>query len=295
MKSFFSIIVLILCTVVNAAATRYQARLLDKTDNKAVEYANIGIIGTTSGTNSDSAGYFSLDVEDAWGDKTVIISLIGYEELKISVNNFVAGAKNADHKIYLKKNAQLKELVVKPVKLTFDELGTNMTCSSVEGEKGSVPFPYLFTKKKTKQVTDTLTEIGTLMKVKRKKTFIDSVRINVGRCTYANILYRLNVYEELDGGFKNILTEPIYIKMTKEEVGSAIRINLTEKNLVVNHNFIVSIEKVKDLGPGELSICGKIFGPAMYMRMATQQEDFVKLPIVSMGIAAYVTFSETIK
>jgi hypothetical protein len=192
--------------------------------------------------------------------------------------------------------SSLPELIVKPAKLTVDKLGTDVSCDSSKRTGGSVPFPYVFKRKKqNKEVIDTLTEIGTLMKVKHRKTFIDSVQINIGRCTYESILYRLNIYEELDGDFKNVLNEPIYIRRTKAEVGKVIKVNLTDRNIVVNHNFIVSLEKVKDLGAGEMTICGRIFGPAMYMRMATINERFIKAPMVSMGIAAYVTFSEAIK
>jgi hypothetical protein len=130
------------------------------------------------------------------------------------------------------------------------------------------------------------------MKVKKRKTFIDSVQINVGSCTHDEILYRMNIYEELDGDFKNILTTPIYIRMKREQVGNVIRVNLTDKNIVVNHNFIVSLEKVKELGAGKFTICGKMFGAAMYMRIASLHDRFIKLPVIGMGIKSFVTFSE---
>jgi len=294
MRSFLSILFIITCLVAPAAAQRYEARLLDKTSNQPVEYANIGITETETGTNSDSAGYFSLVIDEAARQKTLEISMIGYETSHMPVSDFIDRAKGNQPILYLQKNAQnLNEVVVRPMKLKFAELGTNLNCRDNKGS--NVPFPFLFEKKKNKGVKDTLTEIGTLMKVKGKKTFIDSVQINVGYCTYENILYRLNIYEEIKGDFTNILKEPIYIRLTKAEVGNLIKVNLSDKNLVVNNDFIVSIEKVKDLGAGEMSICGKLFGPAMYTRVATRHDRFIKLPIVSMGIAAFVTFSEKIK
>lgn len=294
MRSVLSILFIIACTVAPAAAQRYEARLLDKTNNQPVEYANIGITGSETGTNADSAGYFSLTLDEAAAaGKTLQVSMIGYETYKIPVSDFITRAKSSGHTIYLQKSAwQLNEVVIRPVQLKFAELGTNVSCDN--RKEGGVPFPFLLEKKKSK-TTDTLTEIGTLMKVKGRKTFIDSVQINVGYCTYENILFRLNIYEEIKGDFTNILKEPIYIRLTKAEVGNLIKLNLSDKNLVVNNNFIVSIEKVKDLGAGEMSICGKMFGPAMYTRKATRQDRFIKLPVVSMGITAFVTFSENIK
>lgn len=297
-KCLFSLILLVVSTL-PLAAQNYRALLLDKADQQPVAYANIGVLDTDLGVNSDSAGIFNLNLDAAHKDKMLLITLIGYKDYKVKVSEFISTLNGNDHKIYLEKSENmLKEVVIKPVKLTMAKLGNDARCSA--GEGASLPFPYIFERKQKKEkqkkekqkLVDTLTEIGTLMKVKKKKTFVDSVQINVGKCTHAELLYRLNIYEELDGDFKNILQEPIYIRLSREQVGRAVNINLTDKNIVVNHNFIVSIEKVKDLGPGEFSICAKLFGGAMYVRVASHHDRFIKLPVIGMGMVAYVTFSE---
>ncbi|XZF15359.1 carboxypeptidase-like regulatory domain-containing protein [Chitinophagaceae bacterium MMS25-I14] len=291
-KSLISFVIVFICVVSIAEAQQYTAQLLDQADKQPIAYAVIGIPGSDIGTNSDESGNFTLTIGKEQEDKTLSVSLIGYEDYKIKVSEFITGLGSNDRKIYLKKAPhELKEVIIKPAKLTVAELGNEVDCDTSKSKGERIPMPYLF-KKKSGKVTDTLTEIGTLMKVKHKKTFIDSVQINIGNCTYENIVYRLNIYEEQNGSFKNILEEPIYIKLSKREVGKLIKVNLTKKNLVVNNNFIVSIERVKNLGPGELTICGKIFGASMYMRVATRQDQFMKLPIVGMGIASFVTFSE---
>ena len=292
MKKLLFSLILIAGFIAPLAAQDYRAQLLDKADQEPVAYANIGVLETDLGVNSDSAGNFTLNLDATQQDKMLMITLIGYKDYKVKVSEFLTALNRNDHKIYLEKSTNiLKEVVVKPAKLTLAKLGNDIKCDS--GERGSLPFPYIFeTKKKKKKVADTLTEIGTLMKVKKKKTFVDSIQVNVGRCSHEEILYRLNIYEELDGEFKNILLEPIYIRLKKEQVGGAIRVNLTDKNIVVNHDFVVSLEKVKDLGPGEFSICGKLFGAAMYTRIASHHDKFLKLPVIGMGLMAYVTFSE---
>ena len=285
-----AILWLLPCSV--TLAQKLEAQLLDSDDQQPVAYANIGMPGTELGTNSDEQGYFRLDVTGN-GDKNVMITLIGYEDYSIKASALESTLKSKGQKIYLKKKAnELSEVVVRPTKLTTAQLGNDVVCSGKE--KDGLPFPFIYEKKKKGVVVkvDTLTEIGTLMKVKKRKTFIDSVQINVGSCTHDEILYRLNIYEELDGDFKNILTTPIYIRMKREQVGNVIRVNLTDKNIVVNHNFIVSLEKVKELGAGKFTICGKMFGAAMYMRIASLHDRFIKLPVIGMGIKSFVTFSE---
>jgi len=267
-------------------AQRYEATILDRDDNQPVAYANVGILGTATGTNSDETGRFVIMIPADAEDKMLQISLIGYEENKIKVSQLIS-----QKVIYLKRRVQLlEEVLVKPAKLTFGHLGNDVFCQN----KGGFPFPFVIERKKKGVVvkTDTLTEIGTLMKVKHRKTFIDSVKINVSYCTYPEILYRLNLYEELDGTFKNILREPVYLRLRKEQIGPEISVNLTDKNLVVNNDFIVSIEKVKELGNGAFGICPTLFGSAMYMRVSTLNQRFVKLPVAAMGISAYVTFSK---
>jgi len=296
---FFLCVCALLAGLQTANAERYTAQLLDAGNRQPVAYANIGVLGADIGINSDSAGYFGLELGAAEQDKYLVVSMIGYEEYKVKVSEFTAGLSRNDHKVYLKKKGNiLQEVVIRPAKLTVARLGNDVVCDTVRTKdnkgQGSVPFPFLFQRKKkgTVQVPDTLTEIGTLMKVKRRKTFIDSVQINIGYCTHEKILYRLNIYEEVKDRFENILQEPIYIMLNREQVGRSIRVDLTGRNLVVHNNFIVSLEKVKDLGPGEMSICGKLFGAAMYMRIASHHERFIKLPVIGMGLMAYVTFSE---
>ncbi len=275
----------------------YSAKLADAADGSPVAYANIGILESETGTNSDEEGRFSLNITEDLNSKTMSVFLIGYEDLKIPVKEFISrvNSNNSTIKLHKKEN-QLREVVVKPVKLTPARLGNFIECKD---EKG-LPIPYVLEQKtkkngKVKRAADTLTEVGTLMKVKGKTTFIDSITINVGRCTYPEILYRLNIYELEDGKQTNILNEPIYIRRKQSEVGKVLKVDLTDKNLVVHHNFIVSIERVKDLGPGEFTVCGSLSGSPMYMRIASFQSEFIKLPILSFGIAAYVTFSEEIK
>ncbi|WP_118976149.1 carboxypeptidase-like regulatory domain-containing protein [Taibaiella koreensis] len=286
------LLTLLLLPLSNMMAQQLEGQLLDSEDKQPVAYANIGLPGTELGTNSDDQGYFRIDASGNT-DKAVLITLIGYEDYSVKVSVLEAELKSNGNKLYLKKKAnELSEVVVRPAKLTVAELGNDVACAGKE--KDGLPFPFIYEKKKKGVVVkvDTLTEIGTLMKVKKRKTFIDSIQVNVGSCTHAEILYRLNIYEELNDEFKNILTEPIYIRLKKEQVGHVIRVNLTDKNIVVNHNFIVSLEKVKDLGPGKFTVCGKMFGAAMYMRIASLHDRFIKLPIIGMGIKSYVTFSE---
>lgn len=279
-------------------AQTYTAKIVDASDKSPIAYANIGILGSETGTNSSEEGTFSLNIPSSLNDKTLSVFLIGYEDFKIPVKEFVqrVNANNNTIQLY-KKATQLNEVIIKPIQLTPARLGNYIVCKN---DEGGLPFPFYIDEKKKKngkikREADTLTEVGTLMKVKKKKTYIDSITINVGKCTHDEILYRINIYELKNGEPQIILKEPIYIRKKKDEIGKVLKLDLTDKNLVVNNNFIVSIERVKDLGAGEFNICGSLSGSPGYLRIASYQSSFIKIPLISFGIAAYVTFSEEAK
>ncbi len=54
--------------------------------------------------------------------------------------------------------------------------------------------------------------------------------------------------------FENILREAIYITMPKELVKDEIQIDLQERNIIVDGDFLVTLEHVKDLGDGYLNL-----------------------------------------
>jgi len=282
----------------NLFAQHYTSKLIDADDKTPVAFANIGILNSEMGTNSAEDGSFSLNIPQELTNRTLSIFLIGYEDLKLPVSEFIELSKSSNNTLQLKKKAnQLSEVLVKPAKLTVARLGNHIDC---EKNGSMLPFPYVLEEKKKnngkiKRAADTLTEVGTLMKVKKRKTYIDSITIHVGSCTYPEILFRVNIYELVDGAPKNILTEPLYIKRSGSEVDKILKIDVTDRNLVVNNNFIVSVEKVKDLGKGIFNVCGSLAGAPTYLRIASQQTSFFKIPLVSFGISAYVTFSEELK
>jgi len=69
--------------------------------------------------------------------------------------------------------------------------------------------------------------------------------------------------------FENILTAPIYINIAKNEIKDRISIDLRSYNIVVNGDFLVTLEHMKDLGPGYLTFCLS-FTNKMYVRRTSQ-------------------------
>jgi hypothetical protein len=130
-------------------------------------------------------------------------------------------------------------------------------------------------------------ECGILMKVK-KSAFLKKVNINISNCSYDTIFYRVNIYKvhgKMD--FENILREPVYLKMPKKSVGEGIVIDLAAKNIVVDGDFLVTLEHVKDLGPGNLYFCAGLSSKTYFRK--TSQGKWETVPVgVSISVVADV-------
>ena len=208
--------------------------VFEKNGENPVEYVNIGIVGKNIGTISDLNGKYTLQFDTEYYNDTLRFSCIGYHSYSVKVSDFIKlnnGNVNLEKRLY-----DLTEVVVRPKKVKQKTLGVTKT------------------KIAAACYTDSLKggEIGTLMKNKNT-VFLKEINVYILSCSYDTIFYRMNIYKtHKDMQFENILSEPIYIRSSKEEIKDKITIDLQDLNLVVNDDFLVTFEAVKNLGPGNL-------------------------------------------
>ncbi len=87
--------------------------------------------------------------------------------------------------------------------------------------------------------------------------------------------------------FENILKEPIYIKIPKESIKDGIRINLRSKNILVDGDFLITMEHIKNLGEGHLHFCARFAKKTHYRK--TSQGKWETAPVgISISILADV-------
>lgn len=223
--------------------------VIDVTNKKPIEFVNIGIVGENIGTVTGLNGKFNLLVDSKYGNDTIIFSMIGYNQLLIKVSDL---RKNSNNEVFLKeKTYELSEVVIKPKVFKQKRLGVTTKFKKISSGFKDNLLGY---------------ELGILMKVK-KTAFIKKVKINIAYCSYDTIFYRLNIYKangKMD--FDNILKEPIYIKMPKELVKDEIQIDLQSKNIVVDGDFLITLEHIKDLGDGYLYFCSRLTEKTYYRK-----------------------------
>ena len=199
----------------------YNGFLKDIENNQPLAYVNIGIIDKNLGTVSDANGQFDLNLDDKFDSEILKISMIGFKTQTFKVRDFKEKILK-DNVIYLEKSvATLKEVVIKNKKLTTKILGNILDKKTV-----SAGF-----------VNNILgNEIGIIVKIKKKPTFIESFSAIVDYNNYGNFKFRINFYD-LKNGLPNnsILQENIIANSTIKK--GKLTIDLSDYNITVSQDF----------------------------------------------------------
>jgi len=238
----------------------YSGFVLNKKTNMPVEYANIGIPGKNIGTVAANDGKYSLTVDPQLDNDTLMISCIGYKSAYYRISDF---KKQANFNIYLEEKVfDVPEAIVKPRVFKQKTLGvtTKSKFASAGFEDNKLGY-----------------ECGILMKT-TKLTMLEKVNINFSHCAYDTIFYRLNIYRKNDKKeFENILTEPIYLKLSKDKTKETVSIDIKPYDFIIKGDFLVTLEHVRDLGKGRLYFCCGLSGRTYYRK--TSQGTWESIPI----------------
>lgn len=249
------------------------------TQNKKLEYVNIGIPLKNIGTVSDNNGNFNLKIDKNNLQDTMYFSILGYEKKCIPVNQLI---ENKNNIINLKETAyKISEVKISGNKFKSKKLGNDFRNPNRLSGFGYAKLGY---------------EIGVVMKNK-KEGFVENVGINIASCPHDTLFLRLNIYN-----FENkkittqILKKPFYIELNQEEIVSKkgiIKINLRDYNLQVKSKFFVSVEIIKDYPNQEAFLfCDGVFSfSPTYTRM-TSHGGWEKEPAFNIGINSTVIYKK---
>jgi hypothetical protein len=227
--------------------------VLSSENNTAIGYVNIGIIGRNIGTVSDKSGNFIINLDNDYNNDSLRFSMIGYESKAFLVKSF---KEDSIKKIYLKPrlyNMQEVHVVYhRPRKI---RLGTPVTSNDLRSGFAN---------------NNLGSEMGINVFVKRRVKLKD-INLNVAVCTFDSVTYRLNIYKQVNQtGYKNILTEPVYISFTKDMVNKMISFNLSKYSIIIEGDVIIALELYKDLGEGSLLFHTEFFTGTTYHRKASE-------------------------
>lgn len=241
----FSMPVLFLLFLYNTPAfsQNHTGVLLCKENHQPIAYANIGVIGKGIGTVSDVNGHFKLEIYDLSNSDTLMLSCIGYLPERITVGDF---SSESHHTFFLHQHIiELAEVTVRSASFKNKNLGNRTQSRSIKAGFKENQLGY---------------EMGVIMRV-RRPVFVEQVNINIAETSYDTLFYRLNIYSVAGNNeFSNILNTPIYIQIPKEQLTESIIVDLREHNLRFENDFLVTLEHIKDLGPGYLNFSASFRG-----------------------------------
>jgi len=268
MKKILILPLILICNIL--LGQNLSGIVLNEADKKPIEYVNIGIINKDIGTVSDLDGKYSISIDSQFNEDTLMFSRIGYFPEKIKVADLKS---KTNKKITLKeKDYELEEVTIKPNLFKEKTLGVTTKAKLIAAGFKNNRLGY---------------ECGILMKTK-KPTLLKNVNLNISQCTYDTIYYRLNIYKvKGKKNFENILKKPIYVKRAGESIKGTINIDLQSKNILVDTDFLVTLEHVKDLEKGELYFCAGLFNKTYYRK--TSQGKWETKPVgISISVDAEI-------
>lgn len=240
-------------------------KVTNSADRTPIDFVNIGVVGMDVGTLSDVDGTYHLTIGKEFDEAVLRFSYIGFKSFEIKVKDF---RKRANHNVSLSPMVyELQEVIVTPNILGQKTLGHTGNSKKTTAGFGEYKLGF---------------EHAVRMKLsKKEKAIIEKVTINIARCTFDSLHYRVNIYS-IKGRkkIKSILKKPIYVKFNKAEIKDNISFNLEAENIIVKGDFLVSLEHIKDLGNGEIAFSSEK-KKETYVRKTSQG----KWKIVKVGIS----------
>ncbi|WP_430972875.1 carboxypeptidase-like regulatory domain-containing protein [Sunxiuqinia rutila] len=264
MKHFAILTLTLLLSLYNTFSQTINGKIVSKEDNRSISYSNIGILGKSIGTISDTNGNFELIIKELKTKDTLRISAIGFETRDITINEIIS--KQLPINIFLEKKIYpIDEVVIKAKTTKARIVGTQTSSKVVQTgakvNKGGV-------------------ELASYLPVK-KNAFLTNIRMNLASVPKDSVTFRIKIYsvEKKKPGelksVKNILFRSKLLLGTNT-------FNVSDYQIMLSDDTFLSYELIEGKSP---AFSVSLLGIKSYYRPASQA-NWEKLPG---SIALYAT------
>ncbi|MES2063765.1 MAG: carboxypeptidase-like regulatory domain-containing protein [Bacteroidota bacterium] len=243
-----------------ANAQTFEGVVKDAKTNQPLPYVNVGIIGKSVGTVTDSAGHYKLNLANHDAD-SIKLSMIGYIAQTYQVAAFINDARKS---ILLQPSVtQLKEVkVVSNRKWKEGVLGnTSQSDNSNAGFRDN-RLGY---------------EIGTVIKIKKSPTYLKKFNVHISNASSYPVRLRLNFYSLKKGMPDQLLqNQNIYVDVLAGQ--KDIHVDLVPYNIFVDDNFFASLEWIENSKGNGLMFSAylSLFGSGAVISRETSQAAWEK-------------------
>ncbi len=113
------------------------------------------------------------------------------------------------------------------------------------------------------------------------------MHVAIAENEFDTLRFRLNIYSLQDGlPADHLINENIVFSVTNVPPGT-LTIDVSKYNIVVQEDFIVSLEWIEDMGSGELRFSCRVYGQPIFYRY-TSQDQWHKSRRGSIGLAVTI-------
>ena len=211
-----------------------QGTVTNKKSGEPLAYVNIGIKGKNVGTVSDSKGNYELNIKDSNLTDALTFSMLGFEVKEISISALKIGEAN---------NIKLNETAYKldEVIITDKELKTRK--SGVKARKDWTNSGFTS--------NELGNEIGTRININKVPAVIEKVKFRIAYSKFDTVFLRMNIYNVVDDEpSENLLKQNVFLTTTIKN--GDVEVDLSQYNISIDSDIIVTLELVKHLGKGGL-------------------------------------------
>lgn len=251
-----SLALVIFCSLIRVQGQIMVGQVVDQESGEPIAYVNIGIVGAGVGTVSDTRGAFRIQVDGLPDDAVLRFSMLGYQSIDLTLDQIRQVNSPASQLIRMTPIAlELPQITVNPKDYKALRAGNELTKPNL-----NAGFFY----------NDLGNELGTMVEIKSRPAFIDQVNLHLAYCLYDTIFYRLNIYRTVSGQpVERIYSSPLIIDYRGHQ-GEDVFVNLQDAGILVEDDFLVSLELIRELGEGGLMFCAGLFKDKTWYRKTSQ-------------------------
>jgi hypothetical protein len=218
------IILFLLLPIVSFSQVSYSGKIVDSKTKAAISYVTVGLQKENIGINADESGRFKLSSVKAFTNDTLIFSCVGYETIKIAIDNW-----KADSTIELKaKEKLLKEVVVKN-KWTIAVLGNYSKCAD---------YGLLSTGFQTQVAKHFISPVEKAI-LKEINICMNTIIFETGKAIFRFRVY--NMDERTKAPYEDLCNEIIEVRVR----GKNVKVNVEQYLIEVPKDFFIAVEWLK--------------------------------------------------
>ncbi len=229
MKTLLLIKVLFL-SVLLSGQTKISGTVIDFDDKSNLSFVNIGIKNKNIGTVCSDLGAFSILINEKHLNDTLTFSIVGYNELSLSIRQIIASKKEI---FPLKVKAiQLKQVAITARKLVENKYGIKKTNPKLHFVDASINQKDIF-------------EIAQLIKLSPYSSKLTSINLLINKPSADSGNFRVNFYD-FDGIKPTKRLVEINITEKRAITSGWLKFDLRKYNIYLKGQIIASIEFIPD-------------------------------------------------